>query len=106
MCEADGVAARALVSPGLSLGELRGTVEAVVGRGEGVPLGQQLSFAAGAKRALELSLREAQALGHDDIGTEHLLLGLLDEGEGAGQVLVRAGVEPEVRVRVMELFQS
>jgi ATP-dependent Clp protease ATP-binding subunit ClpC len=106
VCEADGVAARALVSLGVSLEGLRSTVEAVVGRGEGVPLGQQLSFTAGAKKALELSLREAQALGHDYIGTEHLLLGLLDEGEVAGQVLVQAGVELEVRARVMELLSG
>jgi len=60
----------------------------------------------GARKALELSLREAQALGHDYIGTEHLLLGLLDEGEVAGQVLVQAGVEPAVRARVMELLSG
>ena len=105
VCEAEGVAARALVSLGVSLEGLRSTVEAVVGQGEGVPLGQ-LSFTAGAKKALELSLREAQALGHHDIGTEHLLLGLLDEGEVAGQVLVQAGVEAKVRARVMELLSG
>ncbi len=106
VCEAHGVAARALVSLGMSLEGLRSTVEAVAGRGEDVPIGQQLSFTASAKKALELSLREAQALGQDYIGTEHLLLGLLDEGEVAGQVLVRAGVEPEVRARVLELLSG
>jgi ATP-dependent Clp protease ATP-binding subunit ClpC len=106
VCEADGVAARALVSLGLSLEGLRSTVEEVAGQGEGALPGQQLSFTASAKKALELSLREAQALGHDYIGTEHLLLGLLDEGEVAGQVLVQAGVEAKVRARVMELLSG
>ena len=106
VCDADGVAGRALLSLGLSLEGLRSTVEAVVGRGEGALPGQQLLFTAGAKKALELSLREAQALGHDYIGTEHLVLGLLDEGEVAGQVLVQAGVEPAVRARVMELLSG
>jgi ATP-dependent Clp protease ATP-binding subunit ClpC len=103
VCEAGGVAARTLSSLGLSLEGLRRTVEAVVGRGEGVPTGQQLNFTASAKTALELSLREAQTLGDDHIGTEHLLLGLLDQGDVAREVLVQAGVEPQIRRRVMEL---
>ena len=91
--EGDGVAARALESLGVSLDDVRQNVEEMIGRGQ-----QQLSghipFTPRAKKVLELSLRESQQLGHDYIGTEHILLGLIREGEGvAAQVLVKLGAD-------------
>jgi ATP-dependent Clp protease ATP-binding subunit ClpA len=99
--EGQGVAARALTDLGLGLDEVRQQVEELVGQGEHAPSGH-IPFTPPAKRVLELSLREALQLGHNYIGTEHILLGILREGENVGaQALVRMGadlnrVRPEV----------
>jgi len=96
--EGDGVAARALQSLGISLDAVRARVEDIIGRGdEQSP--SHIPFTPRAKKVLELSLREALQLSHNYIGTEHILLGLIREGEGvAAQVLVELGGDLE-RVR-------
>ncbi|MEU8664859.1 Clp protease N-terminal domain-containing protein, partial [Actinoplanes philippinensis] len=88
---------------GLSPEAIRRAVEEVIGHGREIPGGQHIPFTPRAKKVLELSLREALQLGHNYIGTEHLLLGLLREGEGvAAQVLVKLGADREtVRQRVI-----
>jgi ATP-dependent Clp protease ATP-binding subunit ClpC len=89
----DGIAARALVSLGIALEPVRSRVAGLVGRGESRETGQ-IPFTPRAKKVLELSLREAQALGHRHIGTEHVLLGLGREGEGvAMRVLLDLGAD-------------
>jgi ATP-dependent Clp protease ATP-binding subunit ClpA len=99
--EGRGVAAKSLTALGLSLDEVRQQVEELIGQGEQAPSGH-IPFTPRAKRVLELSLREALQLGHNYIGTEHILLGILREGENAAaQTLVRMGadvnrVRPEV----------
>jgi hypothetical protein len=91
----DSAGTRTLTGLGIPLDDLRAEVEARIGRGEGAPSGH-LAFAPQNKKVLELSLREALQLGHNYIGTEHLLLGLVREGEsGAAQVLVRRGADLE-----------
>ena len=91
--EGDGVAARSLESLGISLDAVRQQVEEIIGRGQQAPSGH-IPFTPRAKKVLELSLREALQLGHGYIGTEHILLGLLREGDGvAAQVLVRLGAD-------------
>ncbi len=86
-----GVAAHALASLGISLAAVRAQVEEIIGRGSVGPTGH-IPFTPRAKKVMELSLREALRLGHNYIGTEHLLLGLSREGEGvAAQVLVKLG---------------
>jgi ATP-dependent Clp protease ATP-binding subunit ClpA len=90
--EGDGVAAQALDALGVELETVRSEIVATIGEGSTVPTGH-IPFTPRAKKVLELSLREALQLGHDYIGTEHLLLGLLREGEGvAAQVLQKLGV--------------
>jgi ATP-dependent Clp protease ATP-binding subunit ClpC len=103
--EGEGVAARALRSLGVSLGAVRQQVEEIIGPGGSSPSGH-IPFTPRAKKVLELSLREAMQLGHNYIGTEHILLGLLREGEGvACQALVKLGATlPKVRARVFELL--
>jgi hypothetical protein len=105
--EGTGVAAKALESLGISREDVRGQVEEIIGHGQGSRSGP-IPFTARAKKVLELSLREALALGHHHIGTEHLLLGLLCEGEGiAAQVLVRFGAgHARVRDRVLGVLTS
>jgi ATP-dependent Clp protease ATP-binding subunit ClpC len=102
--EPEGVAARALDSLDVKLGRVRQQVEHIIGQGDSSPSGH-IPFTPRAKKVLELSLREALQLGHNYIGTEHILLGLLREGEGvACQVLVKLGANlPKVRARVLEL---
>ena len=91
--EGEGVAARALRSLGVSLGAVRQQVEEIIGQGQQEPSGH-IPFTPRAKKVLQLSLREARHLGHNYIGTEHILLGLIREGEGvAPQVLVRLGAD-------------
>ena len=91
--EGEGVAARALGSLGISLGAVRSEVEEIIGRGGSAASGH-IPFTPRAKKVLELSLREALQLGHNYIGTEHILLGLLREGDGvAAQVLVKLGAD-------------
>jgi prophage maintenance system killer protein len=105
--EGDGVAARALESLGISREDVQGQVEEIAGPGQGSPA-RPLPFAPPAKKVLELSLREALALGHHYIGTEHLLLGLLREGEGLGaQVLTRLGTgDAQIREQVLSLLRD
>jgi ATP-dependent Clp protease ATP-binding subunit ClpA len=103
--EGEGVAARALESLGISLEDVRQNVEEIIGRGQETPSGH-IPFTPRAKKVLELSLRESQHLGHDYIGTEHILLGLIREGEGvAAQVLVKLGADrSRVRQQVLQLL--
>jgi hypothetical protein len=105
--EGDGVGARALTTLGVSLTSARSMVEEIVGRGEEPARGSP-PFTPRAKHALELSLRSALRLGHNYIGTEHILLGLMRESEGvAGQVLAGLGLEPaEVAEEVMAVLDS
>jgi ATP-dependent Clp protease ATP-binding subunit ClpC len=100
----DSAAARALESLGVSLAQARTEVEAIIGRGRKA-LSGHIPFTPRAKRVLELSLSEAKRLRHQHIGTEHILLGLLREGEGVGaQVLVRLGVDlNKARLAVKDL---
>jgi Clp amino terminal domain, pathogenicity island component/UvrB/uvrC motif len=104
--EGQGVAARALETMGIGLEAVRREVEETIGRGERPPSGH-IPFTPRAKKVLELSLRESTELGHAHIGTEHILLGLLREGEGvAAQVLVKMGADlNRVRQQVIELLQ-
>jgi hypothetical protein len=101
----EGVACLALDSLGVSLDRIRFRVEERVGHGSSAPTGH-IPFTPRAKKVLELSLREALQLGHNYIGTEHILLGLVREGEGvACQVLVEAGVElSRLRETVLQLL--
>jgi hypothetical protein len=103
--EGQGVAASALTSLGLSGEDVRGQVAEVIGHGQSSPA-DAIPFTPQAKKVLELSLREALALGHHYIGTEHLLLGLLRDGEGvAAKVLTRLGADhARVRERVQDLL--
>jgi ATP-dependent Clp protease ATP-binding subunit ClpC len=105
--EGEGVAAKALESIGISLEAVRAEVEEIIGRGESTPSGQ-IPFTPRAKKVLELSLREALQLGHNYIGTEHILLGLIREGEGvAAQVLVKLGADlSRVRRQVIQLLSG
>ncbi len=102
--EGEGVAAKALESLGISLEAVRQQVEEIIGQGQQAPSGH-IPFTPRAKKVLELSLREALQLGHNYIGTEHILLGLIREGEGvAAQVLVRLGADlNRVRSQVIRL---
>jgi ATP-dependent Clp protease ATP-binding subunit ClpC len=105
--EGDGVAAKALRALDVDLDTLRREVEALVGRGQ-QPTSGHIPFTPQAKRVLELALRESVQLGHDYIGTEHLLLGLVREGEGpAAQVLQQRGIELNaVRQEVIRLLHG
>jgi ATP-dependent Clp protease ATP-binding subunit ClpC len=107
--EGGGVGARALEQMGLSLEEVRREVTAVVGPGPGVegPVAH-IPFTPRAKKVMELSLREAIGMGHNYIGTEHLLLALMREGEGiAAQVLQKRGLDlGRVRATVVELLSG
>jgi ATP-dependent Clp protease ATP-binding subunit ClpC len=103
--ESDGVAAQALEALDIHLGAVRREVREIIGKGEEHPSGH-IPFTPRAKKVLELSLREALQLGHNYIGTEHILLGLIREGEGvAAQVLVTLGADlNRVRLQVIELL--
>ena len=105
--EGEGVAAKALELLGISQEAVRRQVEEVIGQGQQAPSGH-IPFTPRAKRVLELSLREALQLGHNYIGTEHILLGLIREGEGvAAQVLVKLGADlNRVRLQVNQLLQG
>jgi ATP-dependent Clp protease ATP-binding subunit ClpA len=105
--EGEGVAAKALESLGISLDAVRQQVEEIIGRGQEAPSGH-IPFTPRAKKVLELSLREAQQLGHNYIGTEHILLGLIREGSGvAAQVLVKLGADlNRARQRVVQLLHG
>jgi ATP-dependent Clp protease ATP-binding subunit ClpC len=105
--EGEGVAAKALESLGISLEAVRAQVEEIIGHGQQAPSGH-IPFTPRAKKVLELSLREALQLGHNYIGTEHILLGLIREGEGvAAQVLVKLGADlNRVRQQVIQLLSG
>ncbi len=105
--EGEGVAAKALESLGISLDAVRQQVEEIIGQGQQAPSGH-IPFTPRAKKVLELSLREALQLGHNYIGTEHILLGLIREGEGvAAQVLVKLGADlNKVRQQVIQLLSG
>src|SRR5258708_2065520 len=105
--EGEGVAAKALESLGISLEAVRAQVEEIIGHGGSAPSGH-IPFTPRAKKVLDLSLREALQLGHNYIGTEHILLGLIREGEGvAAQVLVKLGADlSRVRQQVIQLLSG
>ena len=105
--EGEGVAAKALESLGISLDAVRQQVEEIIGQGQQAPSGH-IPFTPRAKKVLELSLREALQLGHNYIGTEHILLGLIREGDGvAVQVLVRLGADlNQVRQQVLQRLHA
>jgi len=105
--EREGVAAKALESLGISLEAVRAQVEEIIGQGQSAPTGH-IPFTPRAKKVLELSLREALQLGHNYIGTEHILLGLIREGEGvAAQVLVKLGADlSRVRQQVIQVLSG
>jgi ATP-dependent Clp protease ATP-binding subunit ClpC len=91
--EGEGVAAKALESLDISLEAVRRQVEEIMGQGKAAPTGH-IPFTPRAKKVLELSFREAKQLGHNHIGTEHILLGLIREGEGvAAQILQKLGAD-------------
>ncbi len=102
----DGVAARTLESLGIDLEAVRQQIEEIVGQGQQAPAGH-VSFTPRAKKVLELSLRESQRLGSDYIGTEHILLGLLRDGDGvAAQVLMKRGADLDrMRQAMIQLVQ-
>lgn len=102
--EGEGIAAKALGSLNIDLDTVRSQVEQLIGRGQGG--GFEISYTPRAKKVIELAMEEAVRLGHNYVGTEHILLGLIQEGEGvAAQVLVRLGADIQVvRQRVIELL--
>ncbi len=98
--EEEGLAARALASLNVTIEEVRAKVERIVGRGEGNAETGQIPFTPRAKKTLELALRESQALGHNYIGTEHILLGLSLQDDGvAGQILLALGADVDTTRR-------
>ena len=105
--EGEGVAAKSLESLDISLDAVREQVQEIIGQGQQQPTGH-IPFTPRAKKVLELSLREALQLGHNYIGTEHILLGLIREGEGvAAQVLVKLGADlNRVRQQVIQLLSG
>ncbi|MEE1296118.1 MAG: ATP-dependent Clp protease ATP-binding subunit [Bifidobacterium sp.] len=105
--EGEGVAAKALEAKGVTLEDTRKQVEEMIGKGNAAPNGH-IPFTPHAKQVLELSLREALQLGHSYIGTEHILLGLIREGEGVGtQVLIKMDVDlAELRNTVIDMIRG
>jgi len=103
--EGESLAAKVLETLGVNLAKVRAEVEAIVGRG-GQTVQQEMVFTPRAKRVIELAFEEARQLNHNYIGTEHLLLGLIREGEGvAARVLTNLGVDPaKVRVQTTSLL--
>lgn len=107
LAEGEGIACQALVSLGIELEEVRNQVRQVIGIGQEAPAGH-IPFTPRAKKVMELSLREGLQLGHNYIGTEHILLGLIREGDGvAAQILVKLGAElTRVRQQVIQLLSG
>ncbi len=105
--EGEGVAAKALESLGISLEAVREQVEEIIGQGQQAPTGH-IPFTPRAKKVLEFSMREALQINHPYIGTEHILLGLIREGEGvAAQVLIKLGADlNRVRNQVLQLLSG
>jgi ATP-dependent Clp protease ATP-binding subunit ClpC len=105
--EGQGVATTALTSMGISLEEMRQAARDSIGRGAQPRESGHIPFTPQAKKVLELSLRESMQLGHEYIGTEHILLALIREGGGAAQLLARAGVDLDrARQQVVELLSG
>ena len=106
--EGEGVAAKALESLGITLEAIREQVVDTIGNGQQPSIAPHIPFTPRAKKVLQLSLREALQLGHNYIGTEHILLGLIREGEGvAAQVLVKMGADlNRVRQQVIQLLNG
>jgi ATP-dependent Clp protease ATP-binding subunit ClpC len=104
--EGDGIAARALASLGVDLGKCRTAVEFIIGRGDSQMAPSDITLSPRTKRIIELATEEARQLGHHDVGSGHLLLGLVREGEGIGAgILQSLGVDfPAVRAKVLELI--
>ena len=103
--EGQGVATTALTSMGISLEDIRQAVQDTIGRGAQSPESGHIPFTPQAKKVLELSLRESVQLGHEYIGTEHILLALIREGGGAAQLLAGAGVDLDrTRQQIIELL--
>jgi len=105
--EGEGVASKVLELLNISPERVRAEIESAIGRGERAPH-EEVTFTPRAKKVLELALRESVQLGHDFIGTEHLLLGLVREGEGpAAQVLAQRGIELDaIRQQVIRLLHG
>ncbi|MDR1214530.1 MAG: ATP-dependent Clp protease ATP-binding subunit [Propionibacteriaceae bacterium] len=105
--EGEGIAAKALESLGITLTAVREQVEEIIGHGQQAPTGH-IPFTPRAKRVLELSLREALQLNHSYIGTEHILLGLIREGEGvAAQIMIKLGGDlNQIRDTVLQLLSG
>src|SRR6202050_4017895 len=105
--ESTGIAAKTLKSMGVNLKDARVEVEKIIGRGSGF-VAVEIPFTPRAKRVLELSWDEARQLGHNYIGTEHVLLGLIREGEGvAARVLENFGLDlGQVRIKVIEVLNE
>jgi ATP-dependent Clp protease ATP-binding subunit ClpC len=105
--EGEGTGAKALESLGISLDTVRQQVQEIIGQGQHAPSGH-IPFTPRAKKVLELAQSESKALGDDYIGTEHILLGLIREGDGvAAQVLVKLGADlNRVRQQVIQLLHD
>src|SRR3954454_2041891 len=105
--EGEGIAAKVLSNLGVELNKVRSAVEFIIGRGDRMVIGD-ISLTPRAKKVIELSVEEARRLNHNHIGTEHLLLGLVREGEGiAAGVLESLGVSLEkVRTQVVQVLNS
>jgi len=105
IAEETGIAAKVLAEMGVKLGDAQIEVEKIIGRGSG-EVGEEIPFTPRAKKLLELTLQEAEQLGHDYIGTEHLLLGLIREGEGVAiRVLENLRIKPpKVRTSVLRML--
>ena len=105
--EEEGVAAKALSSLGVELNKVRSAVEAIIGRGDRIVLGE-IGLTPRAKKVIELAIDESRRLGHHYVGTEHLLLGLIREGEGIGAgVLQSFGLSlQEVRAKIIEILHE
>jgi ATP-dependent Clp protease ATP-binding subunit ClpA len=107
MRESDGLGAQALTNLGLEIGNVRKTIESVLGRNERTII-QQIIPTSRVKKVIEVSFEEARRMGHNNVGTEHLILGLLIEGEGiAARVLVDLGASLErVRAEIERLLST
>jgi hypothetical protein len=106
--ETDGIAARALTSLGIELAKVRTALEFIVGRGDQPTSSGEITLSPRTKKVIELAVDEARKLGHDHVGPEHVLLGLVREGEGiASGILESLGVSMEmVRAKVLELLKE
>ncbi|OLC56280.1 MAG: hypothetical protein AUH85_06810 [Chloroflexi bacterium 13_1_40CM_4_68_4] len=102
--EGEGVAAQVLTSLGVELSKARTVVESIIGRGDSTTSPSEITLSPRTKKLIELAIDEGRKLGHGHVGTEHLLLGLVREGEGIGSAVLESfGVSLErVRERVLE----